>query len=563
MKSFLPKFAAVPALAAANWKSGLTVALISVPLSIALSIAAGAGPIPGIITGVWATLIASFFGSNNYNVIGAAGALSTILFAATLSAPLGLGAAALPLIAMATGVVILIVWALNADRFLYYVPECVMYGFATGVAIAIAAGELFDATGLSFMKRTGSFLGDIQLYVQHAAETHTTALIVFGIFLAGILLWKRFIKKLPAVIPAAVLGVLFGWLDSTYFHLDLVSLAEKFGGIKGAIFAPVHFDAIPTLLASGDALTWLLTTAGTVALVGILETLITAKLADRLTRTQSSSRRELFGLALANIGSGVMGGLPATGVFIRTGANIKAGATHRMSSTIAAIATALIALIVLPSFGYIPMAVIAAILVNTALGLIETHKFIEYWKHERASFVIALIVTVVTILVDAGTGVVVGAIASLLLFADSVSHGRFDAVFNFTDGSKEEVHGKKDLHLPEDTQIAILTYSIAGTVSYIDAERHATNLRQAVRSEDVASVIVRLRGLVGMDLEGATMLADAAKEFQRIGKPFYFSAASAPMEARIRSTPAFAALTDTDLFVPKTSVGLERLRAAA
>lgn len=562
MKSFIPKYENLPELVRANWKSGLTVALISVPLSISLSIASGAGPIPGVVTGIWATLIAAIFGSNNYNVIGSAGALATILFAATLEAPFGLGAAVLPLIAMTTGIIILVIYALSFDRFLYYIPGSVMYGFATGVAISIAAGELFDATGLSTLKRTGSFLGDIGLYLAHAAESHGSAIIVFAIFLIGILLWKRFVKRLPAVIPAAIIGVGLGAVNAKFWHFDLLSLADRFGGIQGAIFAPVQFDAIPGILSSGPALTWLIMTAGTVALVAVLETLITAKIADRLTHTQSSSRGELFGLALANIGSGVMGGLPATGVFIRTGANIKAGATHRTSSAIAALATALIALLVLPFFGYIPMAVIAAILVNTAIGLIETEKFIEYWRHERVSLLIMILVAAVTVLEDAGTGVMLGAIIALLVFADGISRGRFDVIFNFADSSKREERGAKILHIPHDADIEILTYSIAGVAGYIDAERHAANLRHAIHMPNVKHVIVRLRNLFSLDHESAMMLAETAREGERMGKPVLFSSTSDAIETRLRTLPLFTTLAHQDIFCTKTEEALRLLRRA-
>ena len=560
MFSFLPKKSSLLPLIQANWKSGLTVALISIPLSIALSIASGAGPIPGIITGIWATLIAAIFGGNNFNVIGAAGALATVLFAATLSAPFGLGASALPLIALATGIIILGIYAIGADRFLYYIPGSVMYGFASGVAVSIAAGELFDATGLSFMERTGTFLGDVALYVQHAGETNFSALITFAVFLAGILLWKRYVKKLPAVIPAAIFGVGFGFLDVHLFHVGLISLGEKFGGISGSLFLPVSWSSFGPVITTANGLSWLFGVAGTVALIGVLETLITAKIADRITRTQSSSRQELLGLALANIGSGIMGGLPATGVFIRTGANIQSGATHRTSSAIAAIATAIIAIIVLPAFVFIPMAVIAAILVNTALGLIEIHRFKEYWKYERVSFCIAILVAVITILKDAGTGVIVGSTLALLFFADSVARGRFDAVFNFDNGEKEEIRGSKILHLPKERTISVLTYSIAGTLGYIDAERHAENLRHALHNPEVKNIIVRLRNLFSLDHEGVTMLAEIAEESRRVGKPLRFSSASKTITDQLRALPNFSE-NEGDLFSEKTEEALAKLLA--
>jgi sulfate permease, SulP family len=145
----LPSQSVIKSKVSENWKAGLTVALISVPLSIALSIASGAGPLPGLIAGIWGTLIGSIFIGSQYNILGAAGALTTVLFAAVLSAPLGLGAAILPLLALFTGVIVFLVWLLKLDRYLYYIPSSVMYGFAAGVAILIAASQLFDATGPS------------------------------------------------------------------------------------------------------------------------------------------------------------------------------------------------------------------------------------------------------------------------------------------------------------------------------------------------------------------------------------------------------------------------------
>lgn len=536
-------FASISSHVSRNWKSGLTVALISVPLSIALSVASGAGPVPGVITGIWATLIAGFLGGNNYNIIGAAGALTTVLFAAALAAPLGLGAAVLPLVAITTGVIIIFVWLIRADRFLYYIPSSIMYGFAGGVAFLIAASQLFDATGLSALKRTGTFIGDIGLYIAHAGETSLVAVVIFAMFLAFILVWKRFIKNLPAVIPAALIGIIAGYVAHVWFPgLTLITLGDKFGAFSAALALPVAWSSVPNLITNPAHLSWLLSTASIVALIGVLETLITAQIADKITKTQSSARKELLGLGLANLGSGIMGGLPATGVFIRTGANIKAGATHKTSAILAAIFTGIIALIVLPFFIYIPMPVIAAILVNTALGLIETHKFVEFWKREKVSFAIAVIVLVVTILHDAGLAVIVGAVLSLLFFADRVSHGYFDVIFNFADGRKQEERRAKVLQVPEKERTAFVTYSIAGFLGYIDAPRHAANLRMLARSESVPAVIIRLRNLFSIDYEGEDMLVEAIRGLEAAGKPVYLTSCSESIREHLMKFPEIMAM---------------------
>ncbi|MGK2848648.1 MAG: SulP family inorganic anion transporter [Minisyncoccota bacterium] len=543
-----------------NWRSGLTVAFISVPLSIALSIASGAGPLPGIITGIWATLIASVFGGSHYNVIGAAGALTTILFTATLDAPFQLGALILPLIAIVTGVIILIIWLVGADRFLYYIPSSVMYGFATGVAILIASSQLFDATGLSALKRTGTFLGDIQLFLQHTAEVDMLTVLTFTVFLVAILLWKHFIKIVPAVIPIAIVGIIFGFLETTFLpSLDFISLRDKFGDIEGVLFLPVAWGTFAQLLVSYDAWQFIIKVSGVVAMIAVLETLITAKIGDKITKTQSSSQRELLGLALANLGSGIMGGLPATGVFIRTGANIKAGATHRFSATLAAIITAIIAFAVLPFFAFLPLVVVAAILVNTALGLIEMEKIREFWHREKPSFFVAMLVVVITVFEDAGLGVLVGALVSLFLFVDRVSHGRFDIILNFEDGTKKESRAARILRLPHDQVMPIVTYSIAGFLGYIDSEHHSANLRHLARANNVQSVIIRLRDLFNLDFEGSEMLAEAVEEFHRHKKQVYVSSANAIVTEQLRQIPSFADLVKEDHFCSKTSDALHRL----
>ena len=297
--------------------------------------------------------------------------------------------------------------------------------------------------------------------------------------------------------------------------------------------------------------------SGTIALIAVLETLITAKIADKITKTQSSSRKELLGLALANLGSGAMGGLPATGVFIRTGANIKAGATHRMSATITALATTLIALAVLPLFIYIPMVVIAAILVNTALGLIEFEKFKEFYVFEKSSFLIAVTVVLVTVFEDAGMAVAIGAIMSLFWFTDQISRGRFDAIFNFLDGTKSTVRGEKKLVIPSDRPVSVLTYSISGLLGYIDSGRHADNFRRIAHADNVENVIIRLRGLIATDFEGQEMLGEAVEELEANGKKVYVSSMSEHVARELKELPKLINVVTTNRFTERTEDALK------
>src|SRR3989338_6381713 len=530
----LPSTTTVKTRVQENWKAALTVALISVPLSIALSIASGAGPLPGLIAGIWGTLIGSIFIGSEYNVLGAAGALTTVLFAATLTAPLGLGAAILPILALFTGAMVFIIWLLRLERYLYYIPSSVMYGFAAGVAILIAVGQLFDATGLSRLSRTGHLTGDIEKFFTNTDLIHTPSVLTFVVFLALILTFKRFVKKVPAVIPAAILGIIFGYFDAT-------------------LALPVAWDGLIAIFKSHEALKLVLEVSGLIALIAVLETLITAKLGDKLTKTESSSSKELLGLSLSNFGSGIFGGLPTTGVFIRTGANIKAGATHRTSGILAAIFTAIIALLVLPFFSFLPMAVIAAILVNTALGLLELEKFTEYWHHERESFVVAITVALITILHDAGLGVGIGAVMALLIFASKIAHGRFDVIWNYSDGTQEEIRRERHLLIPSEKTIDFASYSIAGNIGYIDASRHFNNLKVMAQSHAVPAVIIRFRNLFSVDFEGTEALSDAVAELVANKTQVFISSASPHIEKELVAYPVFKTLKDQGCFTAKTT----------
>ena len=439
-----------------------------------------------------------------------------------------------------------------------------MYGFAAGVAFLIAASQLFDATGLSALKRTGHFIGDIELYLEHAHNTNLQALAVFGIFLIAILVWKRYVKFLPAVIPVAVIGILFGWIESNFLPaIDLITLGDKFGSFKATLVVSVPWQQAPALFGNIEAIKWIIGVAGTVALISILETLITAQIADKVTKTQSSARKELFGLGLSNLGSGALGGLPATGVFIRTGANIKAGATHKTSSGLAAVFTAIIALVVLPLFIYIPMTVIAALLVNTALGLIETHKFVEFYHKEKQSFFIAILVLAITVFEDAGIAVVIGAVVALLFFADRVSHGYFDIIFNYKDGSKKEIRKGRTLHIPKDDAYTFVTYSIAGSLGYLDSSRHEANIKTLAHSNNIPAVIVRLRNLFSLDYEAEEMLAASIQRLLDNKKEVYISSSSSDLLEGLLSFEVVKKLQAEGRICAKTQDAIAKIASKA
>ena len=224
---------------------------------------------------------------------------------------------------------------------------------------------------------------------------------------------------------------------------------------------------------------------------------------------------------------------------------------------LAALFTGMIAVLVLPFFSYIPMTVIAAILVNTALGLLEIRIFEELWRHERESFVVAILVIFVTVFHDAGMAVGIGATLTLFLFARKVAHGRFDATWNFTDGTKKETRGNRHLVMPSEKSVSFVTYSIAGTIGYIDASRHYVNLKAIANSGQSKAVIIRLRNLFSIDLEGIEALKDAIYELERKQVAVYVSSVSEQIANELLLFDAFAKLNKKGHFTIKTSDAID------
>lgn len=404
-----------------NLKSGVTVACVSLPLSIAIAIASGSTPQAGIITGFWATIIAAMFGGSKFNVIGPAGALTSVLFAATVAPSIGLSAdVILPILAIFSGLIIFLVYILGLDKYVKLIPEVVVHGFAGGVAFVIASTQLREAFGIAHtFKPTGEFIHDIQSIFLNLPNTYIPTLICFVLFFAFLLLWKKYVKSIPGVIPATILGIVFGYFAKNISDLlslkNILTVGDKYGDLKLSLINFFNFGDLNLVFADSVIFLAVLKVAAVVALISILETLITAKIGDSLTKTEFNPKKETFGLALSNVVSGFVGGLPATGVFIRTGLNIKSGATHNISSVIAGLVTGLGAVFLMPLFQFIPMSVIAAMLMMTAIGLIDVSHFRHLFQHNRFEFLIGIITVILVIVLDPAIAVLAGILLYILV----------------------------------------------------------------------------------------------------------------------------------------------------
>jgi SulP family sulfate permease len=244
--------------------------------------------------------------------------------------------------------------------------------------------------------------------------------------------------------------------------------------------------------------------------IAILETLISAKIADGMTKTKFKRRREMLGLGLANIASGVAGGLPATAALARTSLNVKSGANSSMSAGFNTVCVAIISLILLPVFKFLPLAIVASILVYIACRMIQTEHFLRLLRHDRLAFGLSLFVAALTIVIDPMIGILVGATVSLLLFVNTLAKGHSEVTINENGRvtARKTAHTFHQLEHQGDT----LVYRFAGPLTYINAAPHLEIMQKIHKPH---TVIFAFRNLFFLDLDGVDALEEMVEILER------------------------------------------------
>lgn len=534
-------FTQVIGLTKINFKSGLAVALVSIPLSVSLAVASGATPLVGMITAIWAGLFASIFGGSNFNIVGPTGALSGVIAAFVILN----GAASLPMLAILTGVIVVVAYLLKLEKYLILIPSSVIHGFTLGVAFIIGLSQTNFALGLAGLTKHERFLDNILESFKHLAGASLVTFAIFCVFLIALLLFSRFAPKLPGVILLTPLGILLGYLGQVgLLPFDLQTLGGMFGEISFKIFSNVEFGISSSLLS----------TALVVSLIAILETMLSAKIADIQTNTKHNERKEMLGLGLANLASGLAGGMPATAALARTSLNVKTGATHKTSGIISAIGIILVCLFLFGYFKYIPLAVIAAILVYVAIKMVEQEHYVKLWMYERHGFFVSLLVAVVTVGVDPMVGILLGVSVALLLFVHKMSLGHFDVKSNkFKQGLIDSSSGYKLTSLPNDADVMV--YSFRGKLCYINNKAHLKRFHDNFKNYKL--VVLRFRETYLVDTDGATALDEIIGILQSRGQEVLVTGVEESiLPILTKLSPRFRSLKERGLLFSKSEDAL-------
>lgn len=480
--------------------AGVTVGLVALPLAMAFAIASGVPPQAGLYTAIIAGFLISALGGSRVQIGGPTGAFVVVV--AGIVAKYGIDG--LFMCTGIAGVMLIFLGATGLGSAVKYIPRPVVVGFTNGIAIVIASTQLKDFFGLKIEHVPGNFLGRLEVVVQNfrTISFEETGLAVLALVL--ILVFRKYVPKVPGYIVALFVGTALVRI----FHLPVETIGTRFGGIPSGLPAlkipQFHFDLIRPLIAP----------AITVAMLGAIESLMSAVVADRLVGHGEKHKPnvELIAQGVANFVSPLMGGLPATGAIARTATNIRSGAKSPFAGMIHALTLLAILLFAAPLAKFIPLAVLAAILLVVSYNMGEWSEIPELLKLSRLEVVCWSATFVLTVFADLTVAVEAGMILAALIFIRKVT-----ATTTISRVTPEYLH-EGQLHVLQDKDIPpyATVFRIHGPFLFGAADKIDDLVQQIPELPPV--VILRLRNMTAIDATGLHALERLADQVHATGR---------------------------------------------
>lgn len=387
--------------------AGLTVAIVALPLAMALAIASGTTPDKGLVTAVIAGFLISALGGSRFQIGGPTGAFVVVVFGVIAEH----GYDGLVLATAMAGVMLVIAGWAKLGTWIKYIPEPVITGFTSGIAIIIFSSQVKDLLGLNLDTVPADFIDKWHAFWTHRDSISFPAIAVASGSLAIILVLRRYAPRAPGFLIAVVAGSVAVWA----LQLGTPTVGSRFGQIPNTLPMP-HFPAV-----SWQAFVELLPSAFTIAFLAGVESLLSAVVADGMTGRRHRSNCELVAQGVANCGSALFGGLPATGAIARTATNIRSGARSPVAGMLHAVFLLIFMLVLAPLCSYIPLASLAAVLVIVAWNMSEHERLRHLMRAPMGDRVVLLLTLSLTVLVDLTVAIEVGVVLAAILFMHRMS----------------------------------------------------------------------------------------------------------------------------------------------
>ena len=484
--------------AIADVTAGVTVGLVALPLAMAFAISSGLPPQAGIYTAVVAGTIISTFGGSRLQIGGPTGAFVVIIAGIVATH----GVDGLFMCTLMAGVLLVALGLTGMGSAVRFIPRPVVVGFTNGIAVLIASTQIRDLLGLRLDSVPGDFLPRLQALGTHLQTWSPAAAALAAATLVIILSMTRVSPRVPGSIVALLLGTAvvaaFGWPVET--------IGTRFGGIPSGLPA-IHLPVFRPDLIGG-----LIMPAVTVAMLGAIESLMSAMVADRMSGDRHNSNMELVAQGLANIASPLVGGLPATGAIARTATNIRSGARTPVAGIVHALTLLLILLFAAPLARYIPLAELAGILMIVAYNMGEWAEIPELFRLTRTDVAVWLVTFTLTVFADLTVAVGVGMLLAALLFirrvADTTTVSAVTDEY-VRDGHVHSLHNKT---IPAYVRI----YRVHGPFLFGATDK----LRPIIDSVETLPeiVVLRLRNMTALDATGLRAIEELADAMRQGGR---------------------------------------------
>lgn len=456
--------------------AGVIVAIIALPLSIALAIASGVSPEKGLYTAIVAGFVIAFLGGSNVNISGPTAAFATIVAGIVAQ----FGTSGLVIATIMAGLILIIMGLLKFGSLIKYIPHTITTGFTSGIALTIVIGQVKDFLGLTFPE--GMPTVETAEKVEAIAKSITTfnpqALLVGTIGMAILIVWPKISKKIPGSLIAVVVGVVI----VKVFNMDVNTVGDLYTisrNLPRFSMPEFSFETVKQLVPS----------AFTIAILAGIESLLSCVVSDGMINDRHNSNTELIAQGVGNIFSGLFGGIPATGAIARTAANVKNGGRTPVAGIVHALVLLLILVVLMPYAAWIPMPIIAAILFMVAYNMCEWRRFVKICKTAPKSDILVLIVTfVLTVVFDLVVAIEVGMIIAVVLFMKRMA----DVAHIRTWSEKPHENDSERLkEIPAHTEVV----EFEGPMFFASAEKFS----KIPMGDDIKVIILRMRNVPALD----------------------------------------------------------------
>ena len=478
--------------------SGVIVGIVALPLAIAFAVASGVSPERGIITAIIAGFLISLLGGSRVQIGGPTGAFVIII--SGIVAQYGLDG--LMISTMLAGVFMIMFGLLKLGSLLRFIPHPLVVGFTSGIALTIFSTQIKDALGLEIANTPAAFVDKWAVYFQSLGTINYWAL---GITIATIVI-SLIVNKLTTKIPGSFVAILLVTVVVTIFDIPVTTIESMFGEIKGsfALSIPqVHWETFSHYLQP----------AITIALLGSIESLLSAVVADGMIGSHHRSNTELIAEGIANVVTPLFGGIPATGAIARTATNIKNGGRSPIAGIVHAITLLLIMLCLGNYAKLIPMSCLAGILIVVAYNMSEWRSFRSILRGSAYDIIILLVTFFLTVLVDLTVAIEIGIVLAALMFMKRMADNGEAVLMNDLDTNTIEDY--------DDIPAGIGIYEISGPFFFGAAKKFSEVLK--VRRDSNKILIIRMRHVPFMDETGERNFQEAIKSLQAENKKIILS----------------------------------------